>query len=99
MPVWISQLGVDLGFLPGLLSDEDPRPAAVQFNERYAYGGGWQPRPKFTLQDDNSLEYPGDPPLRPCAQAILRDELILLYPQSWVVIKQKDGSIEVARID
>jgi hypothetical protein len=99
MPVWVTQLGADLGFLPMFLSDDDPRPAREQFDTNYQHGGGWRPMQKFTLQGDNSLQYPGDPPLRPYAQVILRDELILVYPHSWVVIKQQDGSFEVARMD
>jgi hypothetical protein len=28
-----------------------------------------------------------------------RDELVLLFPHSWVLVMQKDGTWEVARMD
>lgn len=88
-----------LGFLPLMFSDDDPRPAREQANDNYQHGGGWHPRPGFTLLPTGALCYPGDPPMFPLAQAMLRDEKIVLYPFSWVVIKQTDGSFEVARMD
>lgn len=89
----------DLGYLPGFLDPNDPRPAAQQFNANYIHGG-WQPfQGKFTLRGDNSLEYPGDPRVHPIAQVWLRDELILLYPSDWVAIVQPDRSFEVCRMD
>lgn len=87
-----------LGFLPAMLSPDDPRPAREQFNSNYSFGG-WSPFKGFTLNTDNSLSYPGDPPQQPLAQAKLRDELIILYPSSWVAIIQPDRSFEVARLD
>ncbi len=87
-----------LGFIPGFLDEDDPRPAKEQFNERYVFGG-WQPFQGHKLQADNTLKYPGDPPMRALAQTKLRDELIILYEGEWVAIIQPDRSFEVSRMD
>lgn len=87
-------------FLPTFLHTDDPRPAAEQFNERYQYGG-WQSfgKDKYTLDADNTLHYPGDPPFKPLAQCKLRDELICLYRGDFVAIIQPNRSFDVARLD
>ena len=87
-----------LGYLPSFVLSTDPRPAREQFNERYAFGG-WQPFHGFRLANTNSLMYPGDPPMKPLAEAKLREELICFYPSSWVAIIQPDRTFEVARLD
>lgn len=87
-----------LGFLPSFLSDNDPEPAAKQFDRNYPFGG-WDPFKGFTLQKDNSLTYPGDPPMKPLAYTKLRDELVVFYPHAWVAIIQPDRSFEVCRMD
>lgn len=87
-----------LGFIPGWLDEDDPRPAKEQLNSGYAFGG-WQPFKGFTLNRDNSLSYPGDPPMKPMAVALLRDEMIVFYPHSWVGIIQSNRSFEVCRMD
>lgn len=90
----------NLGFLPSMLSVSDPRPAREQFDERYKYGGGWQPVRGFELDaKSRALLYPGDPPMKPVATAQLRDEMILVYPYSFVAVVQADGSFEAARMD
>jgi hypothetical protein len=87
-------------YLPYFLVNEDERPAAQQFNERYKFGG-WRPfgQDKFTLTETHILKYPGDPAHQPMAVTHLRDEVILLYNSDVVVIKQPDGSFEVCRMD
>lgn len=87
-------------FLPRFLRDDDKRPAAEQFNERYEFGG-WSPfgEGKWKLLEDNSLQYPEDPLLEPLAQCRLGKELIVLYPGDFVAIIQPDRSFEVARLD
>ena len=87
-----------LGFLPSFLSEDDPRPAREQFDERYKFGGGWDPFPGFKLTE-NGLEYPEDPPQKLLAETRLRDEIIRLYDCSWVAIIQPDGSYEISRMD
>lgn len=88
-----------LGILPTMLNESDPRPAKDQFNENYAHGGGWDPFGGFELLEDNSLKYPGDPPLEPLAQLQFRNELIVFYEYSWVAIIHKDRYFEVCRMD
>lgn len=87
-----------LGYIPSFLSEEDPRPAREQFQERYI--AGWSPFQGFEMGKECELIYPGDPPLRPIATATLRDEIILVYEYAWVAILQKKGnSFEVCRMD
>jgi len=86
-----------LGFIPGFLSKDDPRPAAQQFND--AYIGGWSPSPKFAMLPDGGLKYPGEGPLLLLAETRLRDEVIRFYRGAWVSIHQPDGSFEIARMD
>lgn len=94
-----------LGFLPEIVRSDDPRPAKEQFNERYQ--GGWRIFTGASLDLDNmepvtrlpKLVYPGDPPLDLIAMGIREDELVLLFPCSWVAILQSDRSYEIARID
>jgi hypothetical protein len=79
--------------------DNDPRPAAEQINEKYAHGGGWNPIPRFTMEADGTLRYPGVPPLPVLAEAIFRNELIRFYDHAWVAIMQPGGAFEVSRMD
>lgn len=92
--------GIDLvGYIPEFLFESDDRPAREQFNERYAHGGGWSPFNGFAVSDDATLEYPGDPAIKPVARIAFRDEEIFIYPYAWVMIRQPNGSTEVARMD
>lgn len=89
-----------VGLIPSFLIVSDPRPAHEQFDERYAFGGGWSPMRGFTRDPrTNALKYPGDPPLLPIARIQFRDELILIYDCSIVAIIQKDGTFAAARMD
>jgi hypothetical protein len=88
-----------LGLLPGMLNANDERPAREQFDANYQHGGGWHPMKGHVLGPDNSLTYPGDPPLSPLAFTLLRDEQIVFYDCSWVVIIQPDRTFEVCRMD
>lgn len=88
-----------LGAIPSFVDDHDPRSAREQLDTAYKFAGGWQPFHGHVLGSDNSLKYPGDPPLTPLAQARLRDELIVFYPHSWVAVIQPDRSYEVCRMD
>ena len=96
--------GPDLvGFIPTFLSESDPRPASEQFNERYAFGGGWRPMDgwRHSHQPDKGLTitYPGDPTYRPVASITLRDETIWVYQHAWVAIEAASGSVEISRMD
>jgi hypothetical protein len=89
-----------VGFLPGFLVDDDPRPVREQFNERYAHGGGWRPQEGFKADGETpTLLYPGDPPLKPLACMVFREETIFIYPYGYVAIFQPDKSFEVCRMD
>jgi len=90
-----------LGLIPMWIHDEDPDPAWKQIDKNYQHGGGWcHGTMNFEMDmDTHILKYPGDPELRPLAQAELRDELIVFYDHAIVAIVQEDGSFEVARVD
>jgi hypothetical protein len=88
-----------LGFLPYMISEDDPRPAREQLDERYRHGGGWIPIHGFSMADDYALSCPGDPPLYPFAMAKIRDERVLVYKNSRVAVVQPDGTFEVCRTD
>lgn len=88
-----------LGFLPSFLRGDDPAPAGKQLDAGYKFAGGWRPQKGFKLTEDNSLHYPGDPPLRPVAEAKLRDETICFYDLAYVAVIQPDRSFEVCRMD
>ena len=99
MILWItSGPHVDLGFLPGFLDEDDPRPAKEQFNERYV--SGWLPISGHTFDAETmELRYPGDPPLLPIAFGMFRGEIIMVFPYSIILILQGDMSFEVSRMD
>ena len=88
-----------VGMICKWLSPLNPCSARDQLNQAYSHGGGWQPFAGFTLGADNSLNYPGDPPLKPIAKMRLRDELITQYDHAWVAIIQRDRSFEACRMD
>ena len=89
-----------MGFIPAWLNDDSPLPAKEQLHIGYRHGGGWQPFKGFTLADDDSLTYPGDPPQHPICEILLdNNERVVMYPSSWVAIIQPDRSYEVCRMD
>jgi hypothetical protein len=97
--LWITiDQRVNLGFLPNIIDDADPRPVKEQVNEKYAYGGGWRPMSGFR-RSGFKLIYPGDPPMTPVAMTQIRDEMVILYPHDWLLVVQKDGSFECSRMD
>jgi hypothetical protein len=93
-----------LGFIPGMVSDDDPRPAREQFDANYQHGGGWRKFEGFTMQPNGSIKYPEDPPLPVLAETLLhadtdKPETIRFYSHDWVAVVQKDGTYEIARMD
>jgi hypothetical protein len=92
-----------LGELPLMLDDDDPRSAREQLHANYAHGGGWQPFDGFTVLEDLRIKYPGDPALSPRAVMRLRqDALVLMYDHDWVMIVDRTGAqptFEIARMD
>ena len=90
----------DWGFIPGFLSKHDPRPAKEQIHDRQP--GGWHPAPPRLTFNPKTwvLSYPGDPPFEPLSALYFRDEILIVYPGSWVVILQPDKTTwEAARLD
>ena len=86
------------GYIPSFLNSDDPRPAREQFGEGYI--AGWRPFKGFDMHPKtHELRYPDDPTMKPIDKMKFRDELIILYPYSWVAIVQKDGTFEVSRMD
>ena len=88
----------DLGLLPSFLSEEDPRPAQEQLDANYPWGGYWR-SDKASIDNKHRLCYPGEPPRDWLAAAVLRDEMILIYPGDFVVILQPDGAFKFQRMD
>lgn len=91
-----------LGYIPGMLSEDDPRPAREQLHSGYIHGGGWQPFSgvvRFDPKTRRLLGQGSDPDLPLQAMAVLRDEAILVYEHALVLILQRDGTYEVARMD
>lgn len=98
--IWVTLARhVDLGLLPGLISEDDPRPVREQLNDAYRHGGGWDPMAGFTVRDGYVLKYPDDPPMKPLAMTSLRQEVVVFYPYSFLGVFQPDGSFEVSRVD
>ena len=89
----------DLGFVPYFFSESDPRSAREQIKANYQHGGGWRPFNGFTMMPSGNLKYPGDPLTLLLAETKLRDETIMFYQHSWLVIMQPNGEWEVARVD
>jgi hypothetical protein len=88
----------EIGIIPSFLDEDDPRPAREQLDANYQHGGGWRSLPNFDL-DGTTLKYPGDPPMQPIAAMQLRNEMVLIYPSAFVMVLQKHGTFEVARMD
>ena len=93
----------DLGLIPGFLSEDDPRPASEQVDSNYKKASEWnrwRSLEGFTLNPDTlALAYPLDPDMLPIAMTQFRDETIVVYPDAWILILQKDGLFEVARVN
>jgi hypothetical protein len=98
-----------VGFIPNMISADDPRPLKEQIAENYAHGGGWSPMDHWKLDPaTGTITYPAvsvddDPEepevYKPIAKAVVRDETFYVYHLAWVCIVQKDGSFEVSRMD
>ena len=90
----------ELGFLPQMLDGAIDTPVAEQINNNYQHGGGWRSFTGFIYSPtDRSIRYTGDPKLYPIAHARINNETVLVYPYSWVLVLQEDGSFDIARID
>ena len=89
----------ELGLLPDMIDQDDPRGAVEQFDSQYGHGGGWRPMQGMT-NVGIVLHYPGDPPFYPIASWPLRGELIVVYRYGIVAVFDiASGKCEVARMD
>jgi hypothetical protein len=89
-----------LGFLPGMLDTNDPRPAREQLDAGYAFAGGWNPMPGWLMDPVTmAIAYPGDEPLYPLALTGIGKEVVVFYPHSWVMVRWGEAEFEVARMD
>lgn len=86
------------GYIPTFLNESDPRSTIEQLDDGYI--SGWQKFDGFTLNKDTyTLTYPEDPPLHPIDVAKFRDDIIAIYPHSWVMVLMPDGKYEICRMD
>lgn len=86
------------GLIPGFLDADDPRGAKEQFNAKYI--AGWHPFNGFEWDSETGvLSYKGDPPMKPISSILFRDEMIVLFDYSWVMVVQPDKSWEICRMD
>jgi hypothetical protein len=90
-----------LGYLPSFLDENDPDDARTQLDKNYAHGGGIRPMDGWKIIDKAkmTIQYPGDPSLKPLAMTMLRDEAIYFYPHAFVLVLQPDGSFIISRMD
>jgi hypothetical protein len=90
-----------LGFLPEILTDSDPRSVKEQLEDRYAHGGGWRPITGMHMNPETRVMYfPGDPPFKPAALTEIGEEVVIFYPLcSLLAVIQPDGSYQVTRVD
>lgn len=89
----------DMGLVPMMLSEHDPRSAKEQLDAGYQHGGGWHHFNGFELRSDDSIKYPGDPVLKPIIEIRFRDERIIMYPHAWFMVMEPDRSFEICRMD
>jgi len=96
-----SQQTIDmLGMVPNMLNINDTRDAQTQIRDNYI--GGWNPMFGITIEPQDkkfALKYPGDPDLYPIAFTVLGEQIVLMYPFSWVAIVTPGKDTEVARLD
>ena len=90
-----------LGFLPDILTNEDPRSVKEQLEDRYAHGGGWRSIPGMKFNPKTwVMRFPGDSPFKPAAFTKIGSEMVIFYPNcSLLAIVQPDGTYEVTRVD
>ncbi len=90
-----------LGFIPQWLDENNPEPAAKQFDNNYQHGGGWHAfgKDKYTMNAAGDIKYPGDPYNKWLFEGQFRDEVIRVHEHEFVSITQPDGTFEVCRMD
>ena len=91
-----------VGYIPQMLSEDNPASAQEQLHKGYLHGGGWNDFNGFTLVNKDGrygLQYPGDPVMKERSRTRLRDEVVVLFDYSWIAVIQPNGDYRVARFD
>lgn len=95
-----------LGFLPQMVHDNTDTDAVTQLHNAYLHGGGWRDFHGFEVFNTDSdepldwyIQYPEDPPYYPIAWAAINDDIVVVYPHSWVAVFDKDGNMRICRMD
>ena len=89
-----------VGLLRFWLDVNDLRPVTEQLGDNYI--GGWVPfqaKDKLRFLGAGVIQYPGDPPMHPAALTMIRDEAVVVYPDSWVLVVRRDGTFDMMRMD
>lgn len=88
-----------MGGIPTYLDGNSTDPLWLQLDERSR--SGWNPIPPgqgFQFAADDTLLYPGLPPLQPVAMATHLGERIFIYPAGFVLILQLNQDFSLARV-
>ncbi len=91
-----------LGLIPLLIRQDDPHPLKKQIETNYAHGGGWnsQGMTQFAFDQVTAMaKFPGDPPMKPLAKFVCRDETFYFYDYAIVAVIDADGCAEFSRMD
>lgn len=89
-----------VGLIPMMASENNPAPLVEQLHHNYQHGGGFVPFNGFAVDDeDESIQYPGDPKLYPVVVATFRSDTIYVYPHSWVRVRNAQGTSIISRMD
>jgi hypothetical protein len=87
--------------IPAFLSAHSDLPLWEQVHNCYSHGGGWNDFHGFTpSQVDGKyiLSYAGDPDMHERGRIVIGDEMLVLFPASFVLWLKGDEH-KVARID
>jgi hypothetical protein len=92
------------GCIPNMLSPwDDVTPLWEQVHNEYCQYGGWNDFEGFEVLVEKGgyvLKYPGDPALREIGRIAMNDQLLVLFPYSWVMYLSADRKeCRIARID
>ena len=90
---------IEAGYLPTLIQEDDPRSAFAQLKDRY--NPHIQPMRGFKVHHPQGgawLTYPGDPIIHEVSRARLRDEVLILFEHSWLLILTP-GTETIVRVD
>ena len=90
-----------MGYIPQIITSDDPRPVVEQVNDRYAHGGGWRKFEGFKWDREKmTIEYPGDPAYEAVARCeVSPTETIYIFAHAWVLIDRGGDDWEICRMD